>query len=145
MLEFQEVTAGRRARWPVHVPTGPGQHLLSGERVQQVRASPGDMQRQLGPEHEEKEMLTFPGTGPKDFLRTVSETRSEVTGPSPPSRSAPHSTRSKPFLSVCCGNQRPPPPPTQGGQGGDPQIIVWISEQMSWSVWALFGVRTRQH
>ena len=36
---------------------------MSGEGVQQVRASPGYMQRQLAPEHEEKEMLMFQGTG----------------------------------------------------------------------------------
>lgn len=40
-----------------------------------------------------------------------------------------------------------PPPPatsTQHEQGSDTHIIVWVSERMSWSVWALFGVRMWQ-
>lgn len=75
----------------------------------------------------------------------VSETRSEVTGPSPPFQvsSTFHEIQA---VSVCLLLEpAPPATSTQCEQGGDTHITVWVSEQTSWSVWALFGVRMWQH
>ena len=90
-------------------------------------------------------MLTFPGTGVQGFSQdglrdTQRGDRSFSTFPG-----RLHVPRDPSRFYLLPEPAPPPPTSTQGEQGGDPQIVVWISEQMSWSVWASFGLSTWQH